>query len=259
VFVDPSAPWVLKGGTAVLARVVDARHSKDIDLLRSLGTIEEALGALREAAAVDLHDHFRFVIRGVRTVGGGGAQPGVTGYRVQVDAYCGTRLCESFGVDLVTGSLMTTDPEAVRPSTPIDLPDVPAPTVRAYPVVDHIADKLAATESRYADGARSTRPRDLVDLVVLARTQSVDGDDLRTAIVAERLHRSLPAVESFSVPPAWATTYPPLAARTPHCAGLHDVEAAARLVATFLEPAMSGSAAGRRWDPAGATWLPRSA
>lgn len=254
VFADPSAPWVLKGGTAVLARVNDARHSKDVDLLRRIGNIDDALEALRAAVAVDLADHFRFVVGAVRPVGGAGQQPDVAGYRVQIDAYCGTRRCEAFGVDLITGSMMTTEPELVRSSLPLEVPGLPATTVRAYPVVDHVADKLAATEAVYADGARSSRPRDLVDLIVLARTQPVDGEALHTAIVAERLHRRLPATETFIVPPAWASTYPPLAAKVPHCSGLHDLAAAVGLVAAFLEPAMTGAAIGHRWTPDARQW-----
>jgi Nucleotidyl transferase AbiEii toxin, Type IV TA system len=54
VFHAPDAPWVLKGGTAVLARVDDARTTKDVDLLGELDDIDVALGRLRSAAAVDL-------------------------------------------------------------------------------------------------------------------------------------------------------------------------------------------------------------
>ena len=64
VFHAPDAPWVLKGGTAVLARVDDARTTKDVDLLGELDDIDVALGRLRSAAAVDLGDHFRFIITG---------------------------------------------------------------------------------------------------------------------------------------------------------------------------------------------------
>ncbi len=64
VFHVPNAPWVLKGGTAVLARVADARTTKDVDLLGELDDIDVALGRLRSAAAVDLGDHFRFIITG---------------------------------------------------------------------------------------------------------------------------------------------------------------------------------------------------
>lgn len=256
MFADPEAPWVLKGGTAVLARVNDARHSKDVDLLRSLGDIDDALEALRAAVTVDLFDHFRFVVGNVRAQGGTDQQPDVAGYKVQIDAYCGPRRNESFKVDLVTGSLMTTDPEVVRSRLALEMPGLQPPSVRAYPVVDHIADKVAATESVYADGNLSTRPRDLVDLVVFARTQHVDGDELHHAIAAERTHRGLPAAETFTVPPDWTTMYPPVAATTPHCDGFHDVAAAVGLVAAFLEPAMADTASGHRWDPTHQSWTP---
>ncbi|KGM13445.1 nucleotidyl transferase AbiEii/AbiGii toxin family protein [Cellulomonas bogoriensis] len=42
VFHDPSSPWVLKGGTAVLARVHDARTTKDVDLLHRRGDLDDA-------------------------------------------------------------------------------------------------------------------------------------------------------------------------------------------------------------------------
>ena len=54
VFHAPDAPWVLKGGTAVIARVDNARTTKDVDLLGELDDIDVALGRLRSAAAVDL-------------------------------------------------------------------------------------------------------------------------------------------------------------------------------------------------------------
>ncbi|WP_432563060.1 nucleotidyl transferase AbiEii/AbiGii toxin family protein [Kineococcus sp. SYSU DK003] len=276
--------WVLKGGTAVLARVHDARHSKDVDLLHRLGDIDDALAALRAAASRDLGDHFRFVLGSVRPVGGR-QQPGLAGYRVQVEAYCGVRRCETFSIDLVTGSVMTTAPELVRSSTPLDLPGLPAPTVRAYPVVDHIADKVAATEARYSnhtpgvgpgsgsgggsDGAvggssggtspraESTRVRDLIDLIVLARTQHVDGAALHTAIAAERTHRGLPHRDTFAAPAGWATTYPKLAAATVHCHDLPQLAQAVAYVAAFLEPAMAGHVEHHDWSPTDQTWRPR--
>jgi len=47
VFHDPNSPWVLKGGTAVLARVHDARTTKDVDLFHQLNNLDAALEALR--------------------------------------------------------------------------------------------------------------------------------------------------------------------------------------------------------------------
>lgn len=258
VFADPTEPWVLKGGTAVLARVNDARHSKDVDLLRRLGDIDEALAALRAVCDVDLQNHFRFVIGAVRSVGGNTQQPDVAGYRVQIDAYCGVTRRDGFGVDLVTGSLMTAPPETRVAGTPLDLPGLERPTLHLYPVVDHIADKLCATEAVYAGGA-SSRVRDLVDLVVFARTHRVEGAALCDAIQAERTHRGLPQVTELVVPQAWRTTYPPVAKEIPHCANFRDAAAATALVARFLEPAMTSAARDQVWDPAPMQWISRAA
>lgn len=99
VFHDLDAPWVLKGGTAVLARVNDARTTKDVDLLVELDNLDIALERLRASVAVDLGDHFGFVITGNDASGGGAGQPQVGGYRVQVDAYCGAVKKQTFSVD----------------------------------------------------------------------------------------------------------------------------------------------------------------
>lgn len=137
VFHDLDAPWVLKGGTAVLARVNNARTTKDVDLLVELDNLDIALEWLRASVAVDLGDHFRFVITGYDASVGGAGQPQVGGYRVHVDAYCGAIKKQTLGVDLVTGSLMTTAPEINTPpcrpgTTGADVTDT-APVPRRRP------------------------------------------------------------------------------------------------------------------------------
>lgn len=253
VFHDPSAPWVLKGGTAVLARVRDARATKDVDLLNQLGDVEAAVESLRAVVRVDLGDHFRFVVTRVEPSVGG--QPGVDGARVSVDAYCGAIRRDAFGVDLVVGSLMTSAPE-VRAASVLDLRGLEAPTMRLYPVVDHIADKLCATQATYgASGARrSSRVRDLVDLVALARSQDVDGDALMAAVRGEWAHRGLPGTPLFDPPVDWASRYPPEARKAPVVAELTRFEDAVALVGAFLAPALDGTAAGRRWVAADLAW-----
>lgn len=73
VFADPASSWVLKGGTAVLTRVHDARTTKDVDLFHEVGSLDAALEALRLAVGEQsVSDHFRFVITTVeRSLGGG--------------------------------------------------------------------------------------------------------------------------------------------------------------------------------------------
>jgi len=67
-----------------------------------------------------------------------------------------------------------------------DLPRLVRFDYRLYPAVEQIADKVCAAMQLY-DGKRSSREKDLVDLVVLAVTQDIDGaalaHELATALV----------------------------------------------------------------------------
>ena len=257
VFHDPSSPWVLKGGTAVLARVHDARTTKDVDLLGELASLDAAEDALRAVVSRDLGDHFRFVITKIdRTLGGDG-QPGVNGCRVSVDAYCGVAKKTSFGVDLVTGSLMTSSPDLVADPV-LHLRGIEAPVMRLYPVVDHIADKVCATAATYGtDGdLPSSRVRDLADLVVLADSQDIDGSALTMAIHGEWTHRGLPGAPFFAPPPTWERLYPPVARKVKACAHAIEFVEAASLVGAFLRPALEGTAEGWRWKVSERTWVP---
>lgn len=64
-----SQRWVLKGAGALLARLPQARHSRDLDLAFLVVGNEwvdddpdEAVGSLRDAAECDLGGHFRFEV-----------------------------------------------------------------------------------------------------------------------------------------------------------------------------------------------------
>lgn len=170
---DPER-WVLKGATAMLARLEGhARHTLDVDLYSRAGDLADAERALREASAVDLGDYFRFTLSPAkRIVQGAGA------LRLPVIALLGVTDFARFHVDLVAELSMTGTPDEVPPLVPIDLPGLSGATYRAYPLVDHIADKVCGLLERHprSDGrvAHSTRYRDLADLVTFAHTASVD-------------------------------------------------------------------------------------
>ncbi|WP_223587124.1 nucleotidyl transferase AbiEii/AbiGii toxin family protein [Microbacterium sp. OVT16B] len=254
VFALPGHEWVLKGGNAVLARVHDARATKDVDLLAELSDLDAAVANLRKAVEIDLHDHFRFVVTGARAAGAGTAQPAVNGSKISIDAYCGVRRREHFSVDLVTGSLMTAEPD-IR-AGPGLVPAIPPAHVRLYPVVDHIADKLCATQSMYgvAGDRPSSRVRDLVDLVVFARTQHIDGAALIEAIAAEWAHRGLPGQPVFSPPTEWERLYPAEARRVPACGDVLTFSGAVELTTSLLAPACDRSALNRTWSPDASAW-----
>ncbi|WP_449515132.1 nucleotidyl transferase AbiEii/AbiGii toxin family protein [Cellulomonas sp.] len=230
------------------------RTTKDVDLLAQARDLPTAVADLRRLAVVDLGDHFRFVPVSERESIGGTSQPHVTTRRVAFDAFCGTRRAlPSFGVDVVVGSLMTGVPDK-SVDDPIPLRGLTPPVVRLYPLVDHIADKLCERMTTYASGA-SSRERDLVDLVVFALTQDVDGAGLTTAIHGEWTNRELGGLPQFEPPAAWRSRFATLARKTPACT-IVTFDEAVELVTRFLTPPMDRSAGHLRWTMADRAWRP---
>ena len=219
VFSSTDQAWVLKGGTAILARVRTARHSQDIDLFHQLGDLDAALASFRELAALDLGDRFRFVVPDGPARDTTQTQPGVTGARIKITAYYGTKQGGVIPIDVVVGAVITEEPDHLEPQSRLDVPGFDAPRYRVYPVVDHIADKLCATVERHGREQReSSRHRDMVDLVIIARTQTVYAASLWTAIEAERQHRGLEAITAYVAPASWRALYPGEARASVECA-----------------------------------------
>jgi hypothetical protein len=247
--------WVLKGGTALLCRTRSARHSLDIDLFRRQGEVGGAVAELITLAAIDLGDHFEFFaevdkIREERP-DRGGAQLAT----IKVTGYVGQRQLFEFTVDAVVGTVITAEPDCRPPEPIVTIPGLEPPSFRLYPIVDHVADKLCATFERFGNaGGQSTRVRDLVDLVVIARTESMDARALRGAIEAERLHRELPLITEYRTPDTWRSRYPKVSRGVADCADCPRIEDAVALVKRFLDPVLSGQLAEGAWHPDRLVW-----
>jgi hypothetical protein len=247
--------WVLKGGSALLARVRSARHSQDVDLFRRSGTIAGAVEELKAAASIDLADHFRFEVelKDVRA-----ERPGQAGTELavlHVDAYAGVKRVVEFTVDIVIGSTITAVAEPMVPDPVVHVAGLSSPRYLLYPMVDHIADKVCATFELHPPGSRpSSRDRDLVDLVVIARTQAVEALALHRAIEAERLNRGLPPLRGYVTPPGWRATYARLARGVAECRDHRTYDQAVELVQSFLDPVLQATIATGRWDPQLRAW-----
>ena len=256
IFSDgPDSEWVLKGGTALLARVASTRATLDIDLYRGGYGVDEAVEDLRRLAERDLGDHFRFVYTGHRAILAGEAQPYTDGYRVEFDTYIGAQKKGSIGVDLSTGAGLTAEPTITAPVSALHLPRLVGFEYRLHPVVDQIADKVCATMQRY-DDRPSSREKDLVDIVVLAVTQDIDGTALTTAIRTEISRRGMDPIEHFIVPAHWGPAYEKLARGVPYCADVDGIDAARNLASALVDPALDGTARGHRWQATAKDWRP---
>jgi hypothetical protein len=254
VFSAPDAErWVLKGAAALLARLDVARHSKDIDLSwQSTVDLDEAEQAFRAAAGRDVGDFFVFEL--------GAAAPlvGDKGRRFAVVAGLGGRPFAAFSADLVAGQSMTAAPEAVPPLVAVEIPGLLRVDYRAYPLVDHIADKVSAClETHLRVGGTvtvSSRYKDMVDLVLIARTQRPVAAELRRALLSETGRRGIGLPAEFVVPgPLWPAGYEAKAAEVPGLGELGRFPAALALVKRMLDPVLAGTAVGR-WDPERVAW-----
>ena len=111
----------------------------------------------------------------------------------------GTTLWIAFCVDLV-------GPEIVMTGHPDDVPSLARGVIsqversgyRAYQLVDHIADKVAAMYELHGEArVPSTRYRDLVDLVAIVTGASVGAAEPATAITSAFERRGLFLPELF--------------------------------------------------------------
>lgn len=109
-------------------------------------------------------------------------------------------------------------------------------------------------DTSYPGGKRGSRVKDLVDLVVLARTQIVDLTELRAAITAKRTISGIDPFEHFDIPTDWTRTYPSTAKGVPAAASM-TAETAAALVAAFVDPALDRNSNMGTWDPQKLDWV----
>ena len=237
--------WVLKGGFALQLMLPGlARTTKDIDLHLE-EKADQAISLLVEAASLDLEDFFSFLVSPPTTAE-------KTSVRVSVECRVDGRVFERFHVDLGTE-----EPRArncvCRTITPLlAFAGIPPVAFPCYSPEQHLAEKVhALTRPR---GARdSSRSKDLVDIVILAENNVIDGRALRAALEATFAWcatHPLP-VRLLAAPRSWEPEYRRTAEQLELKAG--TLAEGEKLAATLVDPVLEGRAIGR-WEPAEITW-----
>ncbi|MDA8118067.1 MAG: nucleotidyl transferase AbiEii/AbiGii toxin family protein [Actinomycetota bacterium] len=241
--------WVVKGATALLARKLAVRASLDVDLYRA-AALEVAESDIRRAVAVDLSDWFSFELRTTAALKHGISRFGVT-------ARIGRTPWTSFHIDLAGGNVeMTALPETALPVADGMIPEVVQVGYRVYPLVDHVADKAAATYERHGEAdLPSTRYKDLVDLVAIVQKAPIEADAQAKALRSEYKRRGLALPERFDVPsgPLWGPGYAAEAKKS-RLKEAPTLDSALDIVRPFLDPLLRGTARGA-WSPADQSWI----
>jgi Nucleotidyl transferase AbiEii toxin, Type IV TA system len=245
---DPDG-WILKDGVGMLVRLpAQARHSRDIDLVRQ-DSVEDSVAALEAAAGLDLEDGLAFDL--MRSKPGG--RDAVV---VPVVARVGATQFEAFTIDLLCGRRWPAGIERTTPQPVLELDHLTAlPPFTLYPLAAQIADKVCAVYERHGPTAMSsTRYRDLVDLVLIATSQRLDGASVAAALASERDRRGLELPLTFDFPePRWRDGYRAAALDARLVDGLADPGRARDLMIAFLDPLLAGDPV-TTWSPEGRAW-----
>jgi predicted nucleotidyltransferase component of viral defense system len=185
VKVAPSR-WVLKGAFALDLRLdVATRPTKDIDIGRDDDT-DSAIEDITAAQQLDLGDFFSFVA--TRTAAFDDIDE-FNAIRFHVRAELAGRIFEQFIVDIGFTDRLTWTPDTIKTSNLLAFADIAPIEVPAVPLAQHVAEKVRAYTRRYGKQQRpSTRPKDLVDILLISGVEPMDATALREAL--ERTSRS---------------------------------------------------------------------
>jgi len=240
--------WVLKGGFALQLHFgVRSRTTKDIDLLMRQSA-SPAWDMLRKAGATELGDWFAFEIGRPQA----GALGDHGGRRFPVHSLLDSRTFERFHVDVGTGDPILETPEVLSTPDLLAFADIDPVSFPTYPLTQQIAEKLHAYTRKH-EGTKSTRVRDLVDLLLIASRSTFDAGKLLAAIQATfeaRATHDLPSQLPES-PSKWG---PPFRRSADELElPWNDLDEGAEAARGFIDPVLKNSDI-YQWDPESWSW-----
>lgn len=240
--------WVLKGGFALELRLGSiARSTKDADF-EWRSAEDDAVESLLDAAAIDLDDRFTFALERAdeETDLPGGGQ------RWRITATLAGRVFERAVIDIAFAAAPVHEPDEITTSNLLEFAGIDGVEVPTLGIEQHLAEKLHAYTRRYPGGRHSTRVKDLVDIVVIANTSTIDAAKLAetiNVIFDRRAEHAAPA--ALPAPPAtWETPWRRLARDVP---ATDDITDGHKIAASVFDPILDGTVTtGMR--PPGSNW-----
>lgn len=241
------------GAEGSIGARLPARRSFAVDQDIDLGRDDDEEAAIEDIAAAQrlrLDDFFTFTAN--RTDAFDEVDE-FQAIRFHVRAELAERVFEQFVVDIGFAKAATLEPDRVRTSDFLSFAGIEPLELPAIPLAQHLAEKIHAYTRSYGMAGRpSTRPKDLIDILLIADSQSLEAAAVQEALkhtfearARQALPKSLPAP-----PPEWAPDYGHLAEEV----GLEpNLAAAFDRAAAFLDPVLSGETQGS-WDAAVSQW-----
>ena len=255
IFADEDERFVLKGASGMLARIPDARNTKDLDFAtRRAESKEEVLDALENLLSADLGDWCRFKLTSCEEAVDDNGYSRLL--RLRYATFIGETEKDPILVDLSLDCEITKPPERLDPLNRVHVDGVGACPYLLYPLEDQMADKLCAIMERRSDGRPSSRMKDLADVVVYACNERFKLRALSHSIACECERRGMDVPDVFAAPAEWGARFEGFAKKNgvpvKHC----SFAAACALASKFFNPAFDagGAAPMLAWSPATLEW-----
>jgi hypothetical protein len=158
-----------------------------------------------------------------------------------------------FHVDLSSGDALVGIPDVLVGSDLLDFAGVVPLQFPAYPLAQHLAEKLHAhTLPRVGT---NTRTKDLVDLVVIAAQDAVNGSAVLASVQATFSIRATHDIPKFlpEPDPSWEGPFRVLTAQSP-ISPTTDLRQGYALAARFWNPVLSSRVHGLSWAATDSMW-----
>lgn len=255
IFSGDDPAFVLKGGSNMLARIPDARHTRDLDFgTRAKLDADQALSEIESLACRDLGDWCRFELtKTEETLDENGYSRLL---RLRYATFIGEQEKDPVLIDLSLDCETTLPPERIMPANRIEVEGITVCDYLAYPLPDQLADKLCAIMERQPGGWPSSRMKDLVDVVSYAMSEAFNLGELSYAIWHECSKRGMAVPGRFEAPESWRGSFAAYARKNGLDAEHAAFDSASDLAARFFNPALAQGGDGRKtWDPDRLVWL----
>lgn len=248
---EGSDRWVVKGGIALAYRLGSAsRPTQDLDLA-CLADLAQARADLLAAQQRQIDDFFQIVV--AVSEQSLNLQGRALVHRFTIETILAGTTFDSFKIDIAFAPVHDAAEPTVIDELLLAGTGLEPLTVPLLPLPHHISDKVHAYVRLHGpEGKRSSRPKDLIDLVLIQQTCCVRADELfaamRLVLSEDVFPTALPAP-----PSVWGVPYRRLALAV----GLDpDVQTGHRLAARFLDPALAGDVAEEAiWEPREQRWV----
>ena len=241
----------------MLARLQDARRTKDVDFATTASSVAEAVDDLLGLIEANLSDYLEY--RFIRTSPILGDEDYRDGIRLTFEpVFGGTKKMSWFNVDVVLSDIDIGEADIITPASRLDMPGLPAPDYAVYPVAGSVADKICATLALH-NGMESSRIKDLVDLSLYLLSCEIDGAAATRHLFREFRLRKMEVPSAFEIPTGWygeraRAAFSKNAADANLPAPLRNVEDARQLVKRFADPVLAGEVDGKIWNPETLEW-----